>query len=504
IYRKYIDLFMKKGPDGYVVSDKDRNKLKSLYLRTDISEGYMNKHNGKEMITLVKPGYNGVDENLVKNISEKYLNGPSKISISLDVVAREGELLKLTGRCNNIALQVFGDEVSEARKVAMTYDDFYKSLSKFGDTYFELKELKADIGDNVFVPVKQLNELRRTLASQMSERIIENNGFENKDISYEDYPESIFVQKEIKTIRDNGYNGKIHVHVKTWDQLIALTTLHNKPSRIYLDIILYLEALLNNRTDFIENFPNTQFYVALPYIAREEYGKIEINMINDLEYVRQTAVTNGFTGVLVRNMEELGYFLDKGFNGDIVLDYGVYVWNHESLDMLAHLNFKNLNVSLSGFCYPYELTRYECRELFNKSVESGFNGETSACIYGKVPMMITAGCVKRNLDVCTGKRSMLYSELVSINDRKKANFSVSAECRYCYNIIWNSVPNSQHKGLNKLISDNDCDYYRIDFTTESAFEVLKVYNYFLECFNKKNESSPEYEYTTGHFKQAAD
>nr|MCR5100396.1 U32 family peptidase [Butyrivibrio sp.] len=47
IYRKYIDLFMKKGPDGYVVSDKDRNKLKSLYLRTDISEGYMNKHNGK-------------------------------------------------------------------------------------------------------------------------------------------------------------------------------------------------------------------------------------------------------------------------------------------------------------------------------------------------------------------------------------------------------------------------------------------------------------------------
>lgn len=60
IYRKYIDLYLEKGREGYVIDEQDRRDLMDLYNRGGFHAGYYTKHNGKDMMALKRPNHNGV------------------------------------------------------------------------------------------------------------------------------------------------------------------------------------------------------------------------------------------------------------------------------------------------------------------------------------------------------------------------------------------------------------------------------------------------------------
>ncbi len=56
MYRKYIDLYY-KNPKKYCVSKEDITSLKNRFSRGSIQSGYYFQHNGRELVTLNKPGY---------------------------------------------------------------------------------------------------------------------------------------------------------------------------------------------------------------------------------------------------------------------------------------------------------------------------------------------------------------------------------------------------------------------------------------------------------------
>ena len=58
VYRKAIDSYMETKKTE--LSQRDRDVLKSLYIRSKVQEGYLNKHNGSDMITINTPSYAGV------------------------------------------------------------------------------------------------------------------------------------------------------------------------------------------------------------------------------------------------------------------------------------------------------------------------------------------------------------------------------------------------------------------------------------------------------------
>ena len=86
IYRKYIDNYYRHGTEKYTVKDDDMDKLRRLYIRTEVQTGYYDKTNGKEMVTLEKPGYLGADETLCREIAEKYLQREVKYPVSIRAV----------------------------------------------------------------------------------------------------------------------------------------------------------------------------------------------------------------------------------------------------------------------------------------------------------------------------------------------------------------------------------------------------------------------------------
>ena len=61
------------------VSKEDMDILKGLYLRTGISEGYYHQHNGRDMVTITSPAYNGTSDKVLNMVKEKYLTGEKKI-----------------------------------------------------------------------------------------------------------------------------------------------------------------------------------------------------------------------------------------------------------------------------------------------------------------------------------------------------------------------------------------------------------------------------------------
>ncbi len=52
LYRKYTDLYLEKGKKGFVVEEKDKEKLMDIYNRGGFNKGYYQQHNGRDMLSL--------------------------------------------------------------------------------------------------------------------------------------------------------------------------------------------------------------------------------------------------------------------------------------------------------------------------------------------------------------------------------------------------------------------------------------------------------------------
>ncbi|MDE7198627.1 MAG: U32 family peptidase, partial [Lachnospiraceae bacterium] len=95
IYRKYIDLYYKKGVASYQVDPVDLDRLRGLSIRSEIQTGYYERHNGKEMITFDAPGYSKGDEGVLAQIRERYIRDPEKMPVRMQATVKVGEPLQL-------------------------------------------------------------------------------------------------------------------------------------------------------------------------------------------------------------------------------------------------------------------------------------------------------------------------------------------------------------------------------------------------------------------------
>lgn len=91
IYRKYVDLYLSEGKErfyGFLESreyEKDMRDLMDLYNRGGFSEGYGNTHNGKAMMSMIRPNHSGVLTGSVAGFEK----GIAKITLVEDVNAQD-------------------------------------------------------------------------------------------------------------------------------------------------------------------------------------------------------------------------------------------------------------------------------------------------------------------------------------------------------------------------------------------------------------------------------
>ena len=479
VYRKYIDAYYEKGAQAYRVEQSDMDRLQRLYIRDEVQTGYYERRNGREMITLKKPGYLGQDAALLSEIAQNYLGGERKCRAALRAVFRIGEPACLQLEGEGISLTLKGRTVERARKQPMLPEDFLKHLRKTGNSFVKITEEQADVEEGAFMPVSLLNELRRTAAAAYEDRLIERNGLLPYRKSVKDTlqkrPEPLFpVQKK----------PQLHVAVQNLEQLRA--ALRYPCERIYLDSDWYLEES-DQISQCFEGRIIPAIFLALPYIVREK----------DFAYFQELLTCSAekikADGFLVRNLESLSIMRSLAPSYVLVADAGVYCFNTETARFLRRYCAENY--------LPYELNGKECRQLVLEDCaeSAGMSGTErfgmSAVVYGTIPMMLSANCVRKTAGSCQGQKNPCKrQEKYELSDRYHVRFPVQCRCRHCYNIIYNSVPFSLHQ-KKKELTEMPLFAKRLDFVWETEKQVEKILDYYFD----KTDVFPAAEYTAGHY-----
>ena len=504
VYRKYIDLYY-ENPKAYKVAEEDKEKLKALYIRSQISDGYYHKHNGKEMLTLNSPAYSGADDNLLSKIEKEYIEGNLQIPADAKIILKVGSPAELILSSGDVQVCCQGEIVQQALKSPMANENIIEKVQKSGNTAVDIKQVTTQIEGEIFLPVKALNDLRRQAICALEDAMIEHNQlsrpkrkeyhleqktfFESDDeISSErpeicgtnnsETPDILRNKKEHRASNETNF----HVIVSSLEQFYVAVT--RQIRRIYVDLSIAKQIednwLLNQQKE-----KGIEFFLTTPYIVREK----------DIPYLEECALLLNkglYQGVLLRNTESFRFFQKEEIKCELVLDNNMYLWNRESCNYWSD--------KADEYYLPTEANLGEIKELL-KSTEN-IDLIPSVLVYGRIPMMVTANCVRKTTEKCSKTPGISV-----LKDRYDKEFPVFTDCRSCYNVIYNSVPLSFHglfkkneKGLTNLKPIMNC---RLDFTTENEKETARVLDYFIELRDRYKE--PVYkDFTTGHLKRGVE
>ncbi|MCH4191169.1 MAG: hypothetical protein LKF52_02590 [Butyrivibrio sp.] len=293
---------------------------------------------------------------------------------------------------------------------------------------------------------------------------------------------------------------RLYISIMNQEQLTALCESEIRPEAVYLDMNMVLPILQGDRLpEELERLRNDAVHlrIALPHVLRQEDA---LPSQADMELVIQKSTDDGFDGVLARNLEELAFLTESGYEGAVLLDYGVYIWNHgaESFILYDESGKKRFD----AFSIPYELNVHEIRDLAKRKDP---DVPAALCVYGRIPMMISASCLLKTSGKCSGKNGQNAVQKTQLEDRMSHLMPVSCICRYCYNVIWNHLPLSLHRQMDEIRKTDIANIFRMDFTTEDKKQTENVLTFWNEIIQKRQMGNPPYEdYTTGHFRRGVE
>lgn len=452
-YRSYIDS-MKP------VTDADYDRIKALGNRCGFTDRYYFDHNGSDMVTYVKP-------NFVSNAAE-----PSpekrKLSIEGELVLREGEPGSLTVKRGDVTYKASIEPVSAALKAPLDKKAAIDRINKTGDTDFEFSHIKAQIGENVFVPNGALNKLRRDAISGLCDKLLKK--YYRNDARYADMSRLTALPEHVVK-SDAAHDEAINDY----------TTICSCMTRAQLDTLIgyecfdvfYLDFDMYDRKTLIQQFAddvkclikrNKKVYLMLPTIFRADSSDYFVSIAKELDKV-------SFEGFVVKNYEEL-YLTENLFTGKkVILDHNMYTFN----DVSKSAFFEH---GVSGDTVPLELNS---REIMHRN-----NIGSQMIVYGYYPLMTTANCVHKNTKGCDKKQKLIY-----LKDRYNKSFAVCNNCKECYNTIYNSLPTMLIKNISKL-KEAGIRSFRYSFTIETPKQIKAVMD------------DKVAEYTNGHYKRGVE
>lgn len=452
-YRSYIDS-MKP------VSDADYDRIKALGNRCGFTDRYYFDHNGSDMVTYVKP-------NFVSNAAE-----PSpekrKLSIEGELVLREGEPGSLTVKRGDVTYKALIEPVSAALKAPLDKKAAIDRINKTGDTDFEFSHIKAQIGENVFVPNGALNKLRRDAISGLCDKLLKK--YYRNDARYADMSRLTALPEHVVK-SDAAHDEAINDY----------TTICSCMTRAQLDTLIgyecfdvfYLDFDMYDRNTLIQQFAddvksltkrNKKVYLMLPTILRADSSDYFVSIAKELDNV-------SFEGFVVKNYEEL-YLTENLFTGEkVILDHNMYTFN----DVSKSAFFEH---GVSGDTVPLELNS---KEIMHRN-----NIGSQMIVYGYYPLMTTANCVHKNTKGCDKKQKLIY-----LKDRYNKSFAVCNNCKECYNTIYNSLPTMLTKNIGKL-KEAGIRSFRYSFTIETPKQIKAVMD------------DKVAEYTNGHYKRGVE
>ena len=465
MYRRYVDLYLEKGRGGYRVEAEDEKLLTQLFSRGPYSEGYYSHRNGRPMMVLREQKKEKGDtlrssQEAVARIHDRYEEAPD-IPIHGRARIHAGEEMTLqvsaAGRgvleCGDPeCVTVRGAVPSAAQSRPADMAGVRKQLTKTGDSPFVFASLQIDLEDGLFIPLKELNSLRRTALDALQEKMLA--GYRRipaagsaKDGSYlkSHTPEPACAGSPSG---ENEADSRI-CHPSVTASVCTLSQLEEvlkagSVRGVYLDLPICSEDTIRRVQE-----SGRKAYIMMPPVWRSD----TVRFYEKTVHGSLDALADGF---LLRSFDQIGYLrerMEQGKGQELIADAGLYTWNSE-----ARMQLRELGITTDTL--PYECTVHE---LSDRGCEG-----SECVIYGYQVLMISAQCLTKTTTGCTRRPGIRW-----LKDRKGVQFPVRNECGICTNYIYNSVPLE----LVTLKSETDRlgpGSVRYSFTIESADQTARI------------------------------
>ncbi|MDR1066834.1 MAG: DUF3656 domain-containing protein [Clostridiales bacterium] len=339
------------------------------------------------------------DKKLNDELSGFYSRDTRKMTILCEVKARVGEPLEITLKNDFAAATLKGAVVSEALTRPMN-GEILERVGKTGDYPFEFKFSNCDIGENVFISVGQINELKRAVVKRFSQNLT---AF-RKRADRLAYPPRLF-HPEVNRVADSKINVQI-TDPSMFDSALAegVNIIYVEASRMLPD----MSAKAHENGSLL--------YAALP--AYLDHARAE-------ELVRECRGA-GADGFLARTLGQLGTlkFLHKRLKGGTdfyekktAADYGMNIFNSRA----------------KAFVLRYADTVCLSAELSFEEAAAIAGDKTEMIIHGRLPLMTTRQCPAglyggESGGLCAARES---NDGYALLDRKGAVLPVSRDCDAC-------------------------------------------------------------------------
>ncbi len=406
------------------------------------------------------------NESLIEEIKDKIIQQKIKEKINGKLILSTSNSAKLELYYKEKEIVVHGPKAEEAMNQPMDAARIEKQMRKTGNTEFEFEHLAIELEGNLFVPMQQLNELRRAALEKLEKAILE------------DYRRTEVVSKntDFYVEASKNSNSNISVYVEEIEQF-EVVLLSKFVDRIYMDANAIQKVWASNELkEYVKKAHESEkeLYLAFPHIFRsytiEKYHAHYNHMID-----------SGIDGILIRNIESYEFLAEHGYQGNIVNDHNLYEFNTYAK---AFWNDRNVESHTAALELNY-------KELQEVGLE-----DSELVIYGYLPMMVSAQCVQKTTDGCKHAKGR-----ISFVDRYQKTFVVKNLCDYCYNVIYNTSPLvllDQRKEIEELAPKA----LRLHFTIEDQKQVKEILDIHEKAFIYKNDSIEfKDDFTRGHFKR---
>ncbi len=463
--KKRVSIYLKaplRVGDGIGIGGRETGvTVRSLYVSgqrvAEANPGSIAKVTLDDEVARDEPVFKTYDSELMASLK---LGDPKKIPVKMHLKAIPGEPLELRVSDSESEILVKGSIVSKAESKPISKNSIAEQLRKLGATIFSPAEISFDIDDNIFIPISELNSIRK-----------------------------------------NGINLLERTRVQKWKRQCGKPVVACSKKNVEITPILAVntgsiecfEAAVDSGADVVyfggENFqykePGNDDYLHAIEYGRKRGVKVCICMpriIRKMDEIADLIAVNP-DGFLVSNIGVLYHLHNLNNIAQVILDYPLNVFNRITLDHL--LNYSR-RVTLSP-----ELTLEEIRSI------TPF-GDTECIVHGLFPLMVSEHGLVNGLFPCgrTGE--------VLLKDEKGFSFPVKMD-RHGRTYVMNSrelcmleyVPDLLKAGVNCLrIEAKTYDEAKTKRITQA---YRKAMDDSMKGIKMENRGREPGEFTTGHY-----
>lgn len=325
--------------------------------------------NSKVLLTSSKKQLDSISEAI--NAQERF------IYIDLNFTAKENENLKLTITDGlNTVIEVLDKTPMRAINKETSHDVIKKQLSKLGNTVYKARSITLNLDDNLFINIKDINEIRRRAISKLNEKRLYKIDFVEKDytIDVPDFPSikqtAVLVNKENESLKDKY--DLIYTEdekAKDEDSIIVLPRITNEHPFIKNTVMIGdFGGLLkydNFQTNFSFNVVNSYSVAFLHSLGAKlvtlSYELSLSQIKNMIEIYKKRYNKNPNTSLIINSYPESfvsKFNLNKKYNvksGYLKDSYGNFLKVKTKGDIMVVYHFKKVNL-------------YDIKEVFETGV----------------------------------------------------------------------------------------------------------------------------------------